>query len=303
MPYDQRRCDVCDCELRVGFPRVRDPQTGHWFEIRRCPECGLGHTTPQPDDLDEYYGPLYHGGRYGIAEQLCVRRRLRFVRAVASPYHMLDFGCGDGAFIAAASAAGLQATGVETRPEYARSKGLTVVERVEDAVGPFDLITLWHSLEHVRSPRELLERLLPRLSDDGFLVVAVPNAGSVQARVFGPSWFHLDVPRHLFHFTPRALTRLLESCGLVVVRRWDIEVELDLFGWAQSALNRVIRTPNVLFDVVTHRRRRHKPLEIAASLVLGAVVTIAAAPVVPLAAALSSGAVVIFAAKKHCASR
>jgi SAM-dependent methyltransferase len=194
----------------------------------------LGHTTPQPDDLDEYYGPLYHGSRYGIAEQLCVRRRLRFVRAVASPYRVLDFGCGDGAFIEAASAAGLKATGVEMRPEHARSKGLTVVERVEDAVGPFDLITLWHSLEHVRSPRELVERLLPRLSEDGLLVVAVPNAESVQARVFGPSWFHLDVPRHLFHFTPRALQRLLQSCGLVVVRRWDIEVELDLFGWGSE---------------------------------------------------------------------
>src|SRR5215469_17660450 len=57
MPYNQLRCDVCDCELRVGFPRVRDPQTGHRFAIARCPECGLGHTTPQPDDLDEYYGP------------------------------------------------------------------------------------------------------------------------------------------------------------------------------------------------------------------------------------------------------
>src|SRR5215469_16169798 len=41
MPYDQRRCDVCDCELRVGFPQVRDPQTGHWFAITRCPELNL----------------------------------------------------------------------------------------------------------------------------------------------------------------------------------------------------------------------------------------------------------------------
>jgi SAM-dependent methyltransferase len=297
MPYDQRRCDVCDAELRVVFQEVRDPQTGHAFAVSRCPECGLGHTRPQPDDLDEYYGPLYHGGRYGMAERLCIRRRLRFVRAVARPCRLLDFGCGDGAFIAAALAAGMQATGVEMRPEHARSKGLRVVERVEDITGQFDLITLWHSLEHVRSPRNLIGALMQRLSPEGFFVVAVPNADSLQARFFGSSWFHLDVPRHLYHFTPRALRRLLEDCGLVVVRRWNLELEQDLFGWTQSALNRIIRTPNVLFDVVTRRRRRHRPLEIATSLMLGSAVTIAAAPLVPAAAALSRGAVMIFAAK------
>ena len=91
----------------------------------------------------------------------------------------------------------------------------------------------------------------------------------------------------------------MEDCGLVVVRRWDIEVEQDLFGWTQSTLNRVIRTPNVLFDVVTRRGRDHSPLEIAASLILGAAVTVVAAPLVPVLAALSRGAVVIFAAKNE----
>lgn len=297
LPDDQQRCHLCGSELRLVFAEVRDPQTGHNFAVARCPECGLGHTKPPPDNLDEYYGPLYYGGRYGMAEWLCTRRRLRFVRAVASPCRVLDFGCGDGAFIAAASAAGMQATGVEMRPELARSRGLRVVERVEDTTGRFDLITLWHSLEHVRSPRDLIGALVQRLSPEGFLMVAVPNAESVQARLFGSSWFHFDVPRHLYHFTPRALTRLLEDSGLLVVRSWNLELEQDLFGWAQSALNRIIGTPNVLFDVVTRRRRRHAPFEIAASLILGAAVTMAAVPLVPATVALSRGAVMIFAAK------
>jgi hypothetical protein len=134
------------------------------------------------------------------------------------------------------------------------------------------------------------------------LIAAVPNAASLQARVFGPSWFHLDVPRHLFHFTPSALERLLENCGLRVVHRWNLEWEFDLFGWMQSALNRIVPTPNVLFDVLTRRRRRHRPLEIGVSLVLGAAAALAAAPAVPFTAALSTGAVVVMAAKKQGAT-
>jgi SAM-dependent methyltransferase len=299
MPNDQQRCDVCASELHVAFPEVRDPQTGHVFSILRCSECGLGHTRPQPDDLGEYYGSEYYGGRHGITEKLCATRRLRFVKAVTRPSRVLDFGCGDGGFLEAALKMGWHAVGVEMQPTHARSKGLTVVERIEDTTGSFDLITLWHSLEHVRSPRDALGALLQRLADGGILIVAVPNNESLQAQVFGSSWFHLDVPRHLFHFTPFALRRLLENHGMQIVRRWNLESELDLFGWTQSALNRIIYNPNVLFDVLTRRRRRHKLSEIGASVVLGTAATIAAAPMVPLAAAISRGAVVTFAAKKQ----
>ena len=299
MPYDEEHCNICASELRAAFPEVRDPQTGHLFSILRCAECGLGHTIPQPDDLGAYYGPRYHGGRHGITEQLCTTRRLRFVKAVTTPSSILDFGCGDGDFLQAAAVAGWNAVGVEMQPQHAQSKGLTVVQRVEDTIGPFDLITLWHSLEHVRSPRGVLEALTQRLTYGGTLIVAVPNADSLQARVFRSMWFHLDVPRHLFHFTPTSLGRLLENCGLEVVRRWYLELEMDLFGWTQSALNGIIHSPNVLFDVLTRRGRRHRPFEVGASLFLGIAATVVAAPLVPLAASISKGAVVIFAAKKR----
>jgi SAM-dependent methyltransferase len=299
MPNDRQRCNVCDSRLRLAFPVVRDPQTGHSFRILRCPDCGLGHTTPQPEDLGVYYGPRYYGGRHGMTERFCLARRMRLVSAVARPSTLLDFGCGDGGFLAAAAASGWQAVGVEVEQQRARAAGLTVLEHIENTSGPFDLITLWHSLEHTRSPRAVIEALADRLTHRGTLIVAVPNFAGLQARLCKSLWFHLDVPRHLFHFTPLALTRLLQGCGLEVVRRWDLELEMDLFGWTQSALNRVIRTPNVLFDALTHRGRYHKPLEIGASFVFGIAATIAAAPAVPLTAALSCGASVVLAAQKR----
>jgi hypothetical protein len=78
-----------------------------------------------------------------------------------------------------------------------------------------------------------------------------------------------------------------------------LELEVDLFGWTQSTLNCIIQTPNVLFDVLTHRPRRHRPFEIGASILLGGAATLAAAPVVLFTAALSRGAVMIFAAEKQ----
>jgi hypothetical protein len=188
------------------------------------------------------------------------------------------------------------------KPEHARFRGLEVVERIEDTAGPFDVITLWHSLEHVRSPREVLGALSARLARRGRVIVAVPNLDSQQARFFGAKWFHLDVPRHLFHFTPTALERLLDLHGLRVMRRWNLEAEIDLFGWIQSILNGMLPSPNILFDTLTRRGNPHKPWEIAASLLLGTLAAAVTAPLVPLAARASRGAVMIFAAEKVDAS-
>jgi SAM-dependent methyltransferase len=293
-----RRCDTCNGRLDVLFPEARDPQTGHLFAVSKCVDCGLGHTIPQPADLGLYYGPLYHCGRHGLTDRMCMARRVGFVRSIGDPTSVLDFGCGDGSFLEAAAAKGWKATGVEIKPEHARTRGIQVVESIEELASTFDVITLWHSLEHVRSPRKTLELLLPRLAEDGHLIIAVPNLASVQAQVFSNRWFHLDVPRHLFHFTPMALERLLVINGLQVVRRWNLEAEFDLFGWTQSILNYAIPSQNVLFDVLTHRGRAHARAEIVASVALGTLVTALAAPLVPFAAAASRGAVMVLAAKR-----
>lgn len=290
-------CDICGGLLSACYPSVQDPQTGEIFRIDRCETCDLGQTLPQPADLGAYYGAQYHGGRHGVTDRLCMERRLGFVSQVTSPARLLDFGCGDGGFVAAASAAGWDASGVEMRPDHARAKGLTVYERIEDAPGVFDVITLWHSLEHVATPRETVERLLKLLKPGGHILIAVPNRESWQARLFGRSWFHIDAPRHLFHFTPGALQGLLERQGLAPVRRWNLEFEIDLFGWTQSALNLVLPRPNVLFDVVTRRGRAHRLAEIIASVVMGGFVTLAAAPIVPIAASRGRGAIMIVAAR------
>ena len=267
-------CNVCGGVLDLRFGDVVDPGTRERFAIEACTNCGLGHTTPTPEDLGRYYGQRYYGGRHGFTAAHCARRRARLVDSAARSGRkgaLLDVGCGDGTFLLEARGRGWNVVGTEMNPELARSAGLEVYESVAEAStrAPFDCITLWHCLEHVRNPKEMIESLVPLLAADGIIVVAVPDAEGMQASVFGPAWFHLDVPRHLFHFGDRSLTLLLQDAGLTVERRLHQELEYDLLGWLQSALNRMLSAPNILFDRLTGRDTAARRGEVGASYVMG----------------------------------
>jgi SAM-dependent methyltransferase len=296
-------CNACGSELTVRFPKVRDPQSLEWFSIEVCSECGLGHTLPQPADLGRYYGKAYHGGRHGFTARYCAWRRTRMVHRVAGPAggrNLLDIGCGDGTFLLAAREKGWNVAGTEMNPSTAREAGLPVWETLDEVrhLAPFACMTMWQTLEHMRDPRATVAEAVELLEHGGHLFVAVPDAEGMQAKVFGEHWFHLDVPRHLYHFGNRALTRLLETAGLEVVRRWHQEFEIDLFGWSQSALNRVMRVPNVFFYQLTGRPTRVGPSGVAASFAIGTVLSAAALPLTAAGSISSSGGTLVVAARR-----
>ncbi len=296
----ETRCNICTGPLRSRFERVLDPQTRETFEISECAECGLGHTLPQPNDLGRYYGPAYHGGRHGFTARYCLWRRERFVfPRVEDPTgkRLLDVGCGDGSWLLTARDHGFTVTGTELNPTLAREAGLEVFESLDDVKGPFDVVTMWHSLEHLRDPRATIERLSQLLSPGGWLFIAVPDAEGLQASLFGAKWFHLDVPRHLFHFGERSLRALLGRTGFDVKHVWHQELELDLFGWVQSALNVVLPDPNVFFYRLTGRVTPAGAGQVAASFALGSALTAAAAPLVPAATIARKGGTLVVGAQ------
>lgn len=301
-------CNACGAStLATRFDRVRDPQTGEIFSILECPKCGLGHTAPQPADLAPYYGAAYHGGRHGFTADYCARRRLRIVeefsaRGDGSERHLklLDVGCGDGTFLLRARDAGWQVAGTEMNAQIARAAGLDVRANVEEFrdLAPFDAITLWHSLEHIRDPRALVASLLPLLSETGHLVIAVPDADGLQARAFGAKWLHLDAPRHLFHFGEKSLTALLERCGFRPVRWRHQEFEYDLLGWSQSALNCLMPKPNVFFNSLAGKPTGAGAVAVAANNLLGASLSVLSLPAVPLSSMLGRGGTLVVAAQR-----
>jgi len=121
----------------------------------------------------------------------------------------------------------------------------------EGFAAPFDAVTCWHVLEHVPRPLELATWARTILTPTGVFQATVPNLQSWQARRFGRQWMHLDVPRHLYHFTPATLAELLRRAGLRIESQGTVAAEYDVFGVIQSALNAVCARPNVLYEHIT----------------------------------------------------
>ena len=126
----------------------------------------------------------------------------------------------------------------------------------------------------------------------------MPDAAGWQATAFGGAWLHLDVPRHLYHFTKVSLERLLEGSGLRIIRTWHQEFEYDLLGWSQSALNKIFNTHNVFFDVLRGNTLHRTIGQRAMHSLLGLAAAALALPLLPIAAAFRRGGTLIVAARK-----
>ncbi len=301
----EAECKACGAKVPASprLPSVRDPQSDERFAIVRCPACGAGRTSPAPADLAPYYGPAYYGGRHSFTASYCAARRVRVLRRAVPRGKVLDIGCGDGTFLLAAKDAGWSTFGTEIGggKEIADRTGLDVRGSLEEvaSAAPFDAITMWHTLEHFRDPLETVERARALLAPGGAFVVAVPDAAGLQATLFKSKWFHLDVPRHLYHFDRRSLEHLLEAARLRVERLYHLEIELDLFGWLQSALNAVMPHPNVLFQSLTGKPRAPgaTTTELAASYALGTVLGPAALAATAVGSLSGRGATLVAIAR------
>jgi SAM-dependent methyltransferase len=272
-------CNLCNSPLKTRFDHIRDHVTNESFAIMTCTKCGLGHTTPMPADLSKYYYN-YYGNRHGITSKMCRRRSLGFIERMKNKStggnRLLDVGCGDGSFLLAARDAGWKVVGTEIYPEPARFFGLDVrpsLHHIDDDER-FDCITMWHSLEHMKNIKETLRLIEGILVPGGHLIIAVPDNKSVQAKIFGPRWLHLDVPRHLYHFDPISLHFGLKNAGFRVFDTRRNELEYDLIGWSQSAMNSLNGTPNIFLDILMGKRKDHSAWLTAKNLALGVSLTL-----------------------------
>jgi SAM-dependent methyltransferase len=210
---------------------------------------------------DHYYGEP--GRKFLPSVEALVRlvgsRHVRFLsRGLAAGARILDVGCGRGVHLGALADRGFEVHGFEVSERAARGVDpratVAIAAELRDArypAGFFDKVILWHVLEHLRDPMGTLEEVRRILRPGGRLVVAVPNFGSLQARWAGPTWFHLDPPRHLFHFPVRALERMLEAADFRVLSHHHFSLRQNPFGWVQSALNRrADLPPNALYTLL-----------------------------------------------------
>jgi SAM-dependent methyltransferase len=270
-----------------------DPALPGDYELARCRSCGTAVTlAPAPARAHEagaYGGGTPRGARLvaPILRAFDRQRLAQLSRAGARPPgRLLDVGAGRGRFVARARAAGWYAHGIEPSRrgvEGARARGIELVSSgIDDArvpTGSLDAATLWHVLEHLDDPGKALERIASWLRPGGMLVVGVPNLGSVQARLGGERWYHLDVPRHRTHFTVAGLEALLRAHGLEPVSACHVLAEHNPFGLWVSLVSRFTRVPSWLYHALKH----NAPLRSR-----DALITALALPLAPLAVLLEA---------------
>jgi SAM-dependent methyltransferase len=271
-PVETAPCPVCD--TRRSRPRFAIE--GMPGRIVVCVECGLGRIDPLPtdDEIRELYPDAYYGapgqkfeGTVEAVVRLVGARHVRFLASgLPSGARVLDLGCGRGVLLGALADRGLEVHGVEMSAEAAQGADpraeIRIASQLRDAGYPaafFDEVIVWHVLEHLRDPRGTLQEIRRILRPGGRLVVSVPNFTSVQARWAGAAWFHLDVPRHLYHFPVSALRRLLERTGYRCETEHHFSLRQNPFGWVQSALNRYTELPRNGLYVLLHREEDGAP--------------------------------------------
>lgn len=234
------RCILCRTPERELLLRK-----GPWT-VFRCIKCGFGFLDPRPseDEIEGLYQSGYFSERYdkGLSpDSVGYKRRLsgethrtQFIRKVKRSGHLLDVGCGYGYFMAASREAGYYVEGLDVS-EWAAGHAIekldlpVTIGKLKDVGFPshtFDIITMWHSLEHNPDPHLALDKITSWLKKDGILVIDVPNYKSTDAQTLWEEWDGWSLPYHFWHFTFQSLTRLLSQHGLKVIRSKDYHSEV-----------------------------------------------------------------------------
>lgn len=211
------------------------------FELKINEEFGFLETIPQPskEDLPRYYESedyISHTDTkrnlfekvYHLVRSISLKRKLKLINTLSKDSKtLLDVGCGTGDFLLTAKQNGWNVKGIEPNPqarEIANSKTNNAVSNIESLLDlekqSFDVITLWHVLEHLPNLEEHIQLFQSLLKPNGRLVIAVPNFKSYDATYYKSFWAAYDVPRHLWHFSRTSISKLFS--------KYDMEVEETL---------------------------------------------------------------------------
>ncbi len=264
-------CPVCRHEKSFDVMRVQDwLVTGEWFTLMECPRCSARFIQPFPqaEKLTAYYkSPDYishtdtHKGLisrlYHIARKktLLDKKNLIEIETGLMKGKVLDVGAGTGHFLHTMKKTGWMVTGVEpdleAREQAKKNTGielfpLEMLETFEDK--SFDVITLWHVLEHIHDLHGIMQQLKRLLTERGKLIAAVPNYLSYDAQYYGKKWAAWDAPRHLYHFTPKTMSHLMADYGFRMYARHRMPLDsfyVSLLSEKQKQRTSILRALTV----------------------------------------------------------
>ncbi len=227
-------CPVCKGTELEHFITCKDYTVSQEsFNIVSCKSCNFKFTNPRPSDseIGKYYKSedyvSHSDTKKGLINRLyhmirtrTLKQKLGLISQYVSRGTILDYGCGTGMFLKTCADAGWKSFGFEPDPDakkLAEGKGLSVAISKEALSGnKYDIISLWHVLEHVTDLDPTLQFFSKNITDNGRLIIAVPNYTSVDAKHYKEFWAGYDVPRHIYHFEINTLKKLLGNYGFIL---------------------------------------------------------------------------------------
>lgn len=226
------------------------------YELRRCPQCALVwlHNRPSPKEMSDHYGTDYDKSVTAAgSDPKRWASRVNVISRYKQRGAVLDLGCSSGGLLQALGSECWDLYGVEMSHEVARvaesTSGANVfVGDILDAPWPqnsFDVITCFHLLEHTYEPLEVLKKISRWLKPGGIFYLMVPNIDSAGFRIFGSYWYALELPRHLYHFSPRSLSHLSALAGLeclTLSTHREVFIENSVRYCVDDALRRIGRS-------------------------------------------------------------
>lgn len=240
------KCPWCGSENAQLHIELKDLfLTQEPFKILECKDCGLLYTTPRPnkDEIGKYYkSDEYYSHQenkegfipkvYEKVKSINLKNKYTIATEKTRKGKILDIGCGVGDFLHTMEQQGWEGTGVEPSEEakaIAKNRikaQLLSSEEQENLIdGSFDVITMWHVLEHVDALRWQIQQLYRLCKPGGRIIIALPNYKSYDGQYYKAAWAAYDVPRHLNHFNEETIIKIFEESHLKHIKtkklHWD----------------------------------------------------------------------------------
>ena len=232
------KCPVCGGESHQDFIEAEDHNVSNdRFKIVECSDCSFRFTNPIPaeETIGDYYKSenyVSHSGTkkgfvnrvYHIVRSRAIKQKENLAAKYSNEKTILDIGCGTGDFLGYCKSRNWKTLGLEPdlsarkialQNNAIEAKNLNHLYEINE--NTFDVISMWHVLEHVYNLNEDIEQYKKILKNDGTLMVAVPNCSSKDAEHYNSNWAAYDLPIHLYHFRPDNMKQLFSKHGMEVV--------------------------------------------------------------------------------------
>lgn len=231
-------CPICNSREFIFFLDCIDHTVSReTFSIVSCSSCKFKFTNPRPnqDMLGMYYKSenyISHSNTkkgfinsaYQLIRKYTLLKKLQLISKYFKTGNLLDIGCGTGEFLDICKRSNWKTLGIEpdqqVREHAAKRYDLDIFPEAKIKELPdnsFDVITMWHVLEHVPQLNERIVDLKRIIKPNGIIIIAVPNCNSLDAKIYQEFWAAYDLPRHLYHFTPNDILQLFRKHNLTLM--------------------------------------------------------------------------------------